>query len=292
MSERSSLETQISTKLMSLSAENMQRVAEDYARVRYPDRFPRFDFRALSPEGKSRGGWPDAWIEQRDGKIDGVEATNTKDKSGVDKHLNKYLSKAKDSRPPLTGFIHVSGNPAAQFTVSEIAAWKERFINEARIDPARLDLVFGGGLVEILTRPEFARTRIEILGLSEAPQHFRLYRSRQSPDEARLGTTFRLTHDEYSACRVHRPALAEDVSARLERYRCAFVRGIGASGKTVLAWLIAMDHAAKRLPSYTLDIAECHLCLGTGTAPKVYPIPLDRTCATRAQMDERLEVAV
>ncbi len=60
MTPRSRLEAEITDKLSRLSAEDMQRVAEDYARIRHPERFPRFDFRAFSPEGKSRPGWPDA----------------------------------------------------------------------------------------------------------------------------------------------------------------------------------------------------------------------------------------
>jgi hypothetical protein len=79
MTRRSRLEASIATALSHLSEADMQRVAEDYARIRYPHRFPRFDFRAFSAEGKSRSGWPDAWVDN-DGRLDGVEATCAKQK--------------------------------------------------------------------------------------------------------------------------------------------------------------------------------------------------------------------
>ena len=52
MTIRSQLEASVAHALATLSPENMQRVAEDYARVRFPERFPRFDSRAFDAAGK------------------------------------------------------------------------------------------------------------------------------------------------------------------------------------------------------------------------------------------------
>ena len=256
MTARSRIETSIAAELTRLSDEDMQRVAEDYARIRYPDRFPRFDFRAFSPEGKSRWGWPDAWVDLGDGQLDGVEATNTKDRSGVRRHLEDYLAKAREREPKLSGFIHVSGNPAVQLSDEDVTRWLNRFVDEAGIAPDRLDLVFGGGLVEVLARPEFARTRIEILNMSDSPAHFKLVRARQGPDEGRLHSAFVPSHDDYTAGHVYRPEAADQVIGRLARNGCALVRGVGASGKSVLAWLLSLESADRRFPAYTLDLAD------------------------------------
>ena len=137
MTGRSRLEASIAIALAGLSEADMQRVAEDYARIRYQARFPRFDFRAFSPEGKSRGGWPDAWIDDS-GRVDGVEATCAKQKNAVEKHLEDYLKKARQREPKLAGFLHVSGHPGVQMSHTDVAGWRKRFIDEAGIVPNRL----------------------------------------------------------------------------------------------------------------------------------------------------------
>ncbi|MGH8609821.1 MAG: hypothetical protein ACREX9_21160 [Gammaproteobacteria bacterium] len=171
------------------------------------------------------------------------------------RHLRKDLKEARERAPRLTGFVFVSGHPEVQPIDEELTTWRQRFIDEAKIDPDRLQLVFGGGLVEELARPEFARTRIELLGLSESPTHFKLVRARLGPDEGRLNSAFIPSADDYAAGRVHRPQAADQVLAHLERDGRALVRGIGASGKTVLAWLLALDAAKQRRPAYYLDLA-------------------------------------
>lgn len=253
---RKDIEDQIAAKLVSLSNEDAQRIAEDYARIRYPERFPYLGFRALSPEGKSRSGWPDASSLAADGKIEGVEATHTAKRAGVLKHLKEYLEKAKALKPDqLGGFLHVSVSPKASFRPDEIKYWTDKFV-EAGFARDRVELVFGQGLVSILTGPEFARTRIEVLGIQDRPTHFRLYRSEIGPDENRLGVSFIPNREDFEKGRIHRPEAATTVAERLARDRVAFVRGIGASGKTVLAWLLAQDVVKRGLPAYSFDFAE------------------------------------
>ncbi len=255
MHSRSVLESEIAAALESISPENLQRVAEDYARIRYPDRFSSFVSRAISVEGRSRSGWPDAWTEQQ-GLIDGVEATCAKSKAAIERHLHDYLEKMKSSKHRFAGFIHVAGSPSAQFGPQEVLAWRERFVNESGVPPEHLDLVFGSGLVSSLALPEFARTRAEILGLQLGPRHFKLVRSRRGPDEGRLDSAFVPSDEDYRSGSIYRPRAAELISERLDSYGCALVRGVGASGKSVLGWLLALEVSERRRPSYFLDLAN------------------------------------
>lgn len=254
MTPRNRLEAEIIDRLARLSVEDMQRVAEDYARIRYPQRFPRFDFRALSPEGKSRKGWPDAWVCLNDRK-DGVEATGDKSKPSVEKHLREDLDKAIAHDPPLSGLIIVSGCPTVHLKDYEIADWRRRFITDACIPADRLELVFGPGLVADLAHPEFARTRVEVLGIDDAPTYFKPVRARMGPDEGRL-SDFIPSAEDYEKRRVYRPAAADEILAHLHQEGRALIRGIGASGKTVLAWLLGLEAAEQRRPAYYLDLAR------------------------------------
>jgi len=252
---RGQLEASIVERLARLSDTDMQRVAEDYARIRFPKRFPRFDFRAVSEEGKSRPGWPDAWVDLG-GEIDGVEATGSKTKSSVLRHLEEDIKKARTRSPKLAGLLLVSGHPGVQPKENELEAWRQRFVTEAGLAPDRVHLVFGAGLVRELVQPEFARTRIEVLGLEYAPSHFKLVRAKRGPDESRIDSALVPSEQDYEAGRVHRPVLADQVLARLHRHRCSLVRGVGASGKSVLAWLLALEVAEQRRPAYLLDLAD------------------------------------
>ena len=253
---RKDLEDQISAKLASLSNEDAQRIAEEYVRIRYPERFPYFGFRAFSPEGKSRPGWPDAFSVGINGKFEGVEATHTANRSGVVAHLEEYLAKAGELRADqLGGFVHISVSPKAAFEPQEIKDWTSKFV-EAGFKADRVELVFGQTLVNTLTRPEFAQTRIEVLGIEDLPTYFSLYRPQVGPDERRLGTRLIPSWEDFEAGRIHRPELAETVTEALSRDRVALVRGIGASGKTVMAWLLAQDVLAQGLPAYSFDFAK------------------------------------
>jgi hypothetical protein len=254
MTCRSQLEGVIAAALGRLSPTDLQRLAEDYARIRYPERFPRFDFRAFSEEGKSRAGWPDAWIDLG-GRVDGVEATGAKEKTKVEKHLRDDLKKAKRRNPRLGGLIILSGHPAVQFDADEMDTWRKRFTDDAGIPEDRIHLIFGGGLVEELSRPEFARTRFEILGLPVTPKHFQLVLSKRGPDENRL-SDFIPSDEDFASGRVHRPEIADQILSQLSHARCAFVRGVGACGKSVLAWLLALEFAEQRHPAYILDLAD------------------------------------
>lgn len=252
---RKDLENKIRDNLISLSDEDAQRLCEEFVHIVYPDFYPYFVFRALSPEGKTRSGWPDALSKGIDGKYHGVEATHTSSRSGIENHLLEYCKKVSELRRAEIGrFIHISVSPKVSFSQDKISYWTEKFI-QAGIQRDNISLIFGQGLVEMLTRPEFARTRVEVLGISHLPSSFRPIRSRSRPDEQRLGSSFIPGWDEFEAGRIYRPELAEAVTAKLSRDRIALVRGIGASGKTVLAWLLAHEVLKLGFPAYYYDFA-------------------------------------
>ena len=229
----------------------MQRLAEDYARVRYPDRFPRFDFRAISKEGKSRPGWPDAFASLEDGRVNALEATSEKDRSKVWKHLDQDVDKARKWKPTLAGLVFLSGQPDIQPSEDRLRRWRQKLV-KAGLESEHIDLVFGGRLVQELAGPEFARTRLEVLGISDLPDWFELVRPKVPPNP--LQAVFVPSPSEYERW-VHWPQVAEDIHARLEVEGRALVYGVGASGKTVLAWSFATEWYDKRRPSYYLDLA-------------------------------------
>ena len=239
MSSRKDLEARIAQRLKTLTPEDMQRLAEDYARLRFPDRFPHFDFRALSPEGKSRSGWPDAYVVLSDGRVDGVEATTYKRKSKIWEHLEKDIAKARDRTPKLSGFVFVSGQPI-QPDDDELNRWRQRFADEAGLELECIDLVFGGRLAQELTRPEFARTRVDILDLTYLPAWFELVRPNVPPDSPQAD--FIPTPDDYASGRVPVHWMPTASSAIWTR-RAGLWCGGRCLGKTVLAWLLALDTA-------------------------------------------------
>ena len=259
MSERKRLEIEIARELERLSPDDMQRLAEDYARLRYPERFCHYDARALNLEGKSRPYcWPDAYVILADGRVNGVEATTTSDPRKIVKHLADDLKKASRRNPQLAGFVFVSGNPKIQLDAASVNGWKERFVTEAGLQPNSVDLVFGGRLAQELVRPEFLHTRIEILGLREHPFRFELVRTGSAPDYTEA--KFIPSAKDYEEERVHRPKVADTVLQHLDREGIALVRGVGASGKTVLAWQLAQETSAKHGSSaYYADLARIGL---------------------------------
>ena len=254
MSLRRQLEISIANALATLSPDDMQRVAGDYARIRFPDRFPRSDWRALNAEGKTLKGWPDVWTDTG-WRIDAVEATSVKDTAGVRRCLEDYLDKAQRCDPKLTGLVIVCGHPNVQLRPKELRQWRAKFTARAGIGPKCIHIVCGSGLIEELSGPEFARTRLELLGLKEYPKHFKWVAAGSRPDGDRL-RDFTPSKEDYAQGRVHRPEIADRVLAMLERDRRALVLGVGACGKSVLAWLLALEAAEQRKPAYILDLAN------------------------------------
>jgi len=137
------------------------------------------------------------------------------------------------------------------------------------LGPNRVDLVFGARLVGELAGPEYVRTRVEILGLRDRPKWFKLVRPELSPDEGRLNSDFLPSPEDYADKRMQRPGMADRVVDHLEREGRVLMRGIGASGKTVMAWLLALEEAERRHPAYYLDLprfADTHPEIGNALA--------------------------
>lgn len=94
--------------------------------------------------------------------------------------------------------------------------------------------------------------RHSILHLSVLPRRFKMLRAgagnQSRPDP------WQPTSADYEAGRVFEPSLLADVIRRLKADRQVLVRGHGASGKTTLANLVAIDVAFRSCPTYYLDL--------------------------------------
>lgn len=256
MSRHELLETRILNRLRTLNADDMQRLAERYACLRFPDPFAKAGgFRAFSAEGKSRAGWPDRAVFGPDNKYwHGVEATSAKDKHEVARHLREDLEKARAARPGLASFVFVSGHPEAQFSREELQQWHQRFAEQAGLEGDQFRLIYAQTLAHDLAEPKYARLRWVLLGIPSQPKLFKPVDPKVPWDAS--DSPFIPSAQEYKEGKVHRPELADRVADALTEHGLALVRGIGASGKTVLARLLALDAVRQDLPAYYLDLAR------------------------------------
>ena len=251
MPTRSDLEYRITEKLRTLSAVALQWLAEDIALIRDPKRYRNLQGQGRNAEAQTTSGWPDAYVVRSDNTVDGVEAT--RDRRTWTQHLEEDIEKAQSpDYPNLNGYLFVAGYPDHKPTPTELGLWTRRLC-ELGISEDRMDLLIGTGLVAELLKPQYARTLQSILGLSPSPEHFNLIRQERLPDN--IERPFEPKVTEYRDGVVHRPALADAVERRLSEDGCALVRGRGAAGKTVLAYLIAAGTDYRVLPSYYLDLA-------------------------------------
>ena len=62
--------------------------------------------------------------------------------------------------------------------------------------------------------------------------------------------------EEYENGWVHRSEYAERAVSHLESEGRVLVRGVGASGKTVLAWLLAVEASRLGRPAYCVDFTR------------------------------------
>ena len=76
------LKTQIIAKLRTLAPERLQRLAEDIARVKFPERFRQrtMVINGRNNEAQTTKNWPDAYVVTSQGFVDGVEATRDKNR--------------------------------------------------------------------------------------------------------------------------------------------------------------------------------------------------------------------
>jgi hypothetical protein len=239
---------QVAERLATASAEEIQRLAEAYARVAYPARFAELIVAGRNIDSQTISGWPDAWA-LRDGRLDAVEATRD---FAWEAHLRDDYEKAKASPLPLDGIVFLAANPKARCKPTQIERWKREF---ARLGlPAEnVNILVGLTAIELLAEPALARARHDILRISPLAHKFSTI---GWSDELEGLGTFVPTRQEYLEGLVHRPALADEVEQELVQRGWSLVLGRGASGKTVLAHAMACSRRYRERATYFYDLAK------------------------------------
>jgi len=222
-----------------------QRLAEYYAQMVYPKRFP-----TLIPGGRDKSdvvlkGWPDAYIGD---PPDAVEATHS---PKWKKHLNDDLRKAEARGPGgLAGFLFVAWAPKPKDEL--LRPYRDRLV-KLGVPTDNITFVFKQQFVRDLRQPRFASVWADLLGLpcSSAP-----FAPISQAGLFGAGNQFLApTREEYASGRVHRPSAADKIEESLNSRGWALVRGRGAAGKTVLATQIALNPAICST-AYYLDLAR------------------------------------
>jgi hypothetical protein len=118
------LQQRVEGRLKFISANDLQKLAEQLALVLRPDLFSRATLviQGRNVEDQTTKGWPDAYREGSDGRIYAIEAT--RQKSSWETHVNEDLCKAKDDKNrKLAGYFFVGGYPDHEPTEQQKAAW-------------------------------------------------------------------------------------------------------------------------------------------------------------------------
>ena len=250
----SHLEAQVRQKLQQIHPVTLQKLAEDLACVKFPDRFGSRVLRrpGRNDEDQTTKGWPDAFVSTGLNEVDGVEAT--RQAQTWRSHLESDLTHAVDPQyRDLFGYVFVGGYPGEAPTAAQIDDWVDRFV-AAGLDRARVTILVGADLVAELCKPEYAAIRQVHLGLAAAPHWFRLLGYLPINDR-RLGL-FQPTQAEYDTHQVCAPAVTDAVIDDLLTSGCALVRGYGAAGKTTLAELIARHERIAPNAVWYADLAQ------------------------------------
>lgn len=226
-----------------------QRLAEIYAQRMYPRRLAELVPKGRNPDGIAVRGWPDAYALRSDGRMDVLEATLAEDWR---RHLREDIEKLRELDPnKIAGFLFVAWEPVPDFETEQ--EFHDKLV-AAGVPPDTVTLVFAKRLVLDLCQPRFAALWTELLGLPSSP--YPLERIQQAEGVfGKEGTAeFAPTLSEYKAGLIHRPELLEEVKQRLRSRGWAWVQGKGATGKTVLGALTALDHEAEEKPAYYLNV--------------------------------------
>ena len=242
-------EAAIASRLQALSPGEFQLLVEQYAKLKYPLRFIN-----LSPVGRNVLNvpvkpWPDARGVLVDGRHDVVEASKGKDWEG---HLEKDLGHiAGLGNGRLAGFLFVSlaDDPRDTAPIRDMYGRLEKL----GIPPDQTQIVFRRQLTADLTQPTFCRVVHEILGLRSDCTPFSLVE--RAKIFGRVGSVIPEIK-EYLEGRVHRRIQVDEVESRLQSTGYAVVKGVGASGKTVLAAQVALGKFFAHAPTYYLDLTE------------------------------------
>lgn len=229
-----------------------QRLVERYAQITFPDRFQELVPKGRNPQDVAIKGWPDAHVLLADGRIDAVEMTHS---PAWESHIKKDYQRARQlGHGRMAGFLYVAWASAPK--IDKIQQHRDRFV-KLGVPADRVKFVFIQELVTTLTRPRYAELWINVLGLPCGCLPFQPIREAQllfgRDDQI---ATFAPTRSEYVEGKVHRPRLADEVERQLTQHGRAFVRGLGAAGKTVLATQIALSAARNHGPAYYCDLVS------------------------------------
>jgi hypothetical protein len=250
----SPIEAQIRQKLQQIYPVTLQKLAEDLACVKFPDRFGRRVLRRLgrNDEDQTTKGWPDAFVSTGPNEVDGIEAT--RQAQTWKSHLEADLTHAADPRyRNLSGYVFVGGYPGDAPTEAQIDNWVNQFV-AVGLDRAKVTILVGADLVVELCKPEYAAIRQLHLGIAAAPDWFRLL-GRVPINDRRLGL-FQPTQEEYDTGLVRAPTITDAVIEDLLTGRCTLVRGYGAAGKTTLAELVARHERIAPNSVWYADLAQ------------------------------------
>lgn len=229
-----------------------QRLIEDYAEISHPQIFSR-----LAPTGRRSDdvtlkGWPDACCLLPDGRRAILEATHSEDWS---RHLKEDVGRVEAFASGTVGaFLFAAWAKAPD--LEELRLFRDRLAAKG-LPPDRIFFVFREQLVRELSQPRFARQWVNILDLPPFSDPFLPIQEVThlfSPN-GQLHS-FVPSRSEYLQGLVHRPILASTIEEQLERSSWAFVRGYGASGKTVLAISIGLGPKYQKRAVYYFDLAD------------------------------------
>src|ERR1043166_6468139 len=108
----SDIEAKVRQKLQQIHPVTLQKLAEDLACVKFPQRFGRNILRRAgrNDEDQTTKGWPDAFVSTGQNEVDGIEATRQSQTWKA--HLETDIAHAKDpAYLNLSGYVFVGGYP-------------------------------------------------------------------------------------------------------------------------------------------------------------------------------------
>lgn len=257
----SHIKIQIRQKLLQISPVILQKIAEDLACVKFPERFNRQILRrpGRNEEDQTTKGWPDAFVSTGVNEVDGIEAT--RQATRWDQHLQNDLKHAKDPNyRKLSGYVFVGGYPDNAPSAKEIDNWIDLFAKEG-INRKKINILVGSDLVNELAKPDYAVLRLNHLGIATSPKWFHLLGN--IPVKNGPADLFQPRQSEYDKRIVQAPEIIDEVVRDVISNDFSIVQGYGAAGKTTLSELIARHDKIAPNAVWYIDLAQMNGADGT-----------------------------